>query len=166
MIIVSSCLVGINSRYDQKSNSHPQLIEEMSSGGLLPLCPEQLGGMPTPRIPCEVRGGTAGELLQQYHQEDGDSLVRVINRAGRDVTAQFVKGAEEVARLADFYGVRAAVLKARSPSCGCGRVYDGSFSRQLIEGNGVTAELLLQHGVTVITEEDYTPEWMEKMKAL
>ncbi|NPV89338.1 MAG: DUF523 domain-containing protein [Firmicutes bacterium] len=166
MIIVSACLVGINARYDQKSNSHPQLIEEMRRGGLLPLCPEQLGGLPTPRIPCEIRGGTAAELLWQHQQEDEDKPVRVVNRAGKDVTAQFVKGAEEVARLADFYGVKAAVLKARSPSCGCGKIYDGSFSHQVIDGYGVTAEALLQRGVTVITEEDYTSEWMERMKTL
>lgn len=167
MIIVSACLVGINSRYDHKSNSHPLLIQEMGRGGLLPLCPEQLGGLPTPRIPSEICGGTSRELLDQRRRSEEDDLtVKVINRAGKDVTAQFIKGAEEVARLVNLYGVKAAILKARSPSCGPGQVYDGSFKHQLTAGNGVTAELLQQQGVTVITDEELTPECLEKLRSL
>ena len=98
---------------------------------LIPVCPEQLGGLPTPR--------TASE-------RSGD---RVINQAGEDVTVQYQKGAEEALKMAKLYGCKRAILKERSPSCGCGIIYDGSFSRQTVPGNGVTAELLLNHGISV-----------------
>lgn len=166
MIIVSACLVGINCRYDQKSYLHPLLEQEMTRGCLLPLCPEQLGGLPTPRIPSEIQNGSARELLAERCKPDEERSVRVMNRAGKDVTSQFIKGSEEVARLAGIFHVKAAVLKARSPSCGCGRIYNGAFQHCLIDGNGVTAELLLQQGITVITDEDLTPEKLEELKSL
>ena len=101
---------------------------------LIPVCPEQLGGLPTPRIASERSGD------------------RVVNQAGEDVTAQYWKGAEAALKMAELYGCKKAILKERSPSCGCGAIYDGSFSRQTIPGNGVTAELLLNHGIVVLGE--------------
>lgn len=100
---------------------------------LIPVCPEQLGGLSTPR--------TASE-------RSGD---RVINQAGEDVTVQYQKGAEEALKMAKFYVVKEP-LKERSPSCGCGIIYDGSFSRRTVPGNGVTAELFLNHGISVFGE--------------
>ncbi|MDH7480069.1 MAG: DUF523 domain-containing protein, partial [Syntrophomonadaceae bacterium] len=87
-------------------------------------------------------------------------------RAGKNVTEQFLQGAREVARLAQVYGVKAAILKARSPSCGLGQVYDGSFTHRLVTGNGVTAELLHQHGVRIVTEEEINPELLAELKTL
>ena len=101
---------------------------------LIPVCPEQLGGMCTPRVPSE-------------RLDD-----RVVNRVGEDVTACFHRGAEEALRIAQMYGCRTAILKERSPSCGCGKIYDGSFSGSLTEGNGITAELLLRNGIRVCGE--------------
>lgn len=101
---------------------------------LIPVCPEQLGGLPTPRLPSERREGG------------------VFDRGGKDVTAQYRQGAEEVLRLARLYGCTHAVLKERSPSCGSGQIYDGSFSHVLVPGSGVAAELLAQNGITVLGE--------------
>ena len=107
---------------------------------LIPVCPEQLGGLPTPRVPAERQGS------------------RVISRSGQDVTAAYEKGAEEALRLYRLMRCDAAILKARSPSCGCGSIYDGSFSGILTAGNGVTAEKLLAHGARVYTEESFAAE--------
>lgn len=135
-ILVSACLLGIGCRYDGKEKSNEQVMKLLKNPDvvLVPVCPEQLGGLATPRI--------ASERL-------GD---RVVNRAGEDVTAQYRKGARETLKLAELYGCQKAILKERSPSCGCGVIYDGSFSRQTISGNGVTAELLLNRGITVLGE--------------
>lgn len=132
-ILVSACLLGVCCRYDGRGNPSQSVIDLLGRDDveLIPVCPEQLGGMPTPRLPSERR-------------ED-----RVINRAGEDVTECFHRGAEEALRLAKLYGCEAAILKERSPSCGCGRIYDGSFTGILTAGNGVTAELLLENGVKV-----------------
>ena len=105
---------------------------------MIPVCPEQLGGLSTPRIPSERRGE------------------RVVNRAGEDVTSQFIRGAEEALRIAKLYGCQVAVLKERSPSCGCGRIYDGTFSGKLTDGDGVTAELLRREGIKVYGESQVT----------
>ena len=102
---------------------------------LIPVCPEQLGGLPTPRIPAEIRGE------------------QVVNREGKDVTKAYKKGAEETARLFQLLNCDCAILKARSPSCGCGQVYDGSFSGALVPGDGMTARALKALGVPVTTEE-------------
>ena len=100
---------------------------------LVPVCPEQLGGLPTPRPPAERRGG------------------RVVTQSG-DVTEQYLRGAEETLKLCKLLGCEAAVLKERSPSCGRGQVYDGTFSGTLTAGDGVTAELLAAHGILVYGE--------------
>ena len=110
MILVSACLLGCACRYDGQSKPHP-LAQELAKRGLaVPVCPEQLGGLPTPRNPSERRGE------------------RVVMNDGRDVTAEYRRGAEETLRLARLYGCTAAVLKEKSPSCGCGRVYDGTHA--------------------------------------
>ena len=131
MILVSACLAGFRCRYDGAAKQSDRIQKLVSEGKAIPVCPEVLGGLPTPRCPAERRG------------------LRVITREGKDVTAAFQLGAEETLRLARLYGADRAILKARSPSCGCGRVYDGSFSGKLTGGYGITAELLLKNGVTV-----------------
>ena len=133
-LLVSACLLGLPCRYDGASKPAPQVLELMAEHRLIPVCPEQLGELPTPRPPAECRG------------------CRVINRAGRDVTAEYVRGAESALELARLYGCRGAILKERSPSCGCGYIYDGSFSGTLVPGDGVTARLLKAHGIPVTGE--------------
>lgn len=133
---MSACLLGTTCRYDGRGNENSEVTALLQREDLclIPVCPEQLGGLPTPRIPSERRSNL------------------VINRAGEDVTAYFCRGAEQALRIAKLYGCEIAVLKERSPSCGCGWIYDGTFSGILTDGDGITAELLLQNGITVVGE--------------
>lgn len=133
-ILVSACLLDCPCRYDGTAKADPRVLALMERHTLIPVCPEQLGGLPTPRLPSERREGG------------------VFDRGGKDVTAQYRQGAEEVLRLARLYGCTHAVLKERSPSCGSGQIYDGSFSHVLVPGSGVAAELLAQNGITVLGE--------------
>ena len=135
-ILVSACLLGICCRYDGRGNPNEAVISLLKHDDitLIPVCPEQLGGLPTPRIPSE----RCGE--------------EVMNRAGENVTLQFIRGAEVALNVAKLYGCTTAILKERSPSCGCGKIYDGSFSGTLIDGDGVTAELLRREGIAVFGE--------------
>lgn len=132
MILVSACLAGCPCRYDGKANPREDIIALVKAGEALPLCPEQLGGLCTPRIPCE-------------RDEEG----RILCRDGSDKTASFRHGAEAVLELCRLYGIRKAILKARSPSCGVGVIYDGTFSGMLREGNGLCAQLLMENGIEV-----------------
>lgn len=133
-LLVSACLLGCSCRYDGVSRAHPLAEQLAERYELVPVCPEQMGGLPTPRPPAERRGE------------------RVVTRAGDDVTAQYRRGAEEALRLCRLLGCEAAVLKERSPSCGHGEIYDGTFSRTLVPRDGTAAELLEDHGVPVYGE--------------
>lgn len=135
-MLVSACLMGINCKYSGGSNLCPELFALQEAYQLIPVCPEQLGGLPTPRPPAECR-------------EDS-----VVNNEGMDVTAQFQRGAAEALKVGQLFGCRAAILKTRSPSCGCGLIYDGSFTGTKIPGDGITAKLLMQHGYTIYSEEN------------
>ena len=135
-ILVSACLLGEPCRYDGTGKLEPALEELRARGHtLIPVCPEVLGGLPTPRPPAE-------------RQPDG----RVVTREGGDVTAEYRAGAEKALALARAHGCTCAVLKERSPSCGRGNIYDGTFSRTLVPGSGVTAQLLEEHGIAVYGE--------------
>ena len=133
-LLVSACLLGENCRYSGGNNYCPAAAALGERYELIPVCPEVLGGLPTPR-PCAERVGE-----------------RVINRAGEDVTAAFRLGAERVLETALAQGITRAVLKERSPSCGSGQIYDGAFTGRVIPGQGVTAELLSDRGVAVYGE--------------
>ena len=133
-LLVSACLLGTPCRYDGQSKTDARVLALAERYELIPVCPEQLGGLPTPRVPSERRGGS------------------VVTADGRDVTAHYRRGAEEALAICRAQGCCAAVLKEKSPSCGCGRIYDGSFSRRLTDGDGVTAELLKKNGVRVYGE--------------
>ena len=135
-ILVSACLLGCPCRYDGQSKPHPAVLALMEEHTLIPVCPEQMGGLATPRPPAERQG--AG----------------VFTQAGTDVTGQYRRGAEEALRLARLYGCDCAVLKEKSPSCGSGQIYDGSFSRKLTAGDGVTAQLLKENGIAVYGESE------------
>ena len=135
-ILVSACLLGCPCRYDGKSKPNAAVLSLMAEHTLIPICPEQMGGLATPRLPAECKNGG------------------VFTQAGTDVTAQYRRGAEEALRLATLYGCTCAILKERSPSCGSGQIYDGSFSHTLISGDGVTAQLLKESGITVLGESE------------
>ena len=137
-LLVSACLLGFDCKYSGGNNALPVETLEMlrMKYRLIPVCPEVMGGLPTPRIPSERRGE------------------RVVTRDGRDVTAEYEKGAELALRLAERYGCRAALLKSRSPSCGSGEIYDGSFTGALIPGSGVTAEKLILQKMVIYSEKE------------
>ncbi len=135
-ILVSRCLLGESCRYDGGSNASAAVMRLSSEYNVIPICPECDGGLPTPRTPSERCG------------------CRVLMRDGRDVTAAFERGAVRALALARAHAIAFAVLKARSPSCGKGEIYDGTFTHTLTEGDGVTAELLLREGYQVFTEKE------------
>ena len=132
MMIVSACLAGLPCRYDGKARSCAEVMELVRAGKAIPLCPEQLGGLPTPRPPCEILAG------------------RVVDRNGADRTEAYRRGADAVLAAAKAYGATQALLQNRSPSCGTGWIYDGTFSKTLVQGDGITARLLAENGIQVI----------------
>lgn len=144
--LASACLLGIECRWDGRSKPCDKLIEMMKEGKLIPICPEQLSGFSTPRIPCEVVNG------------DGEGVAigknKVINKNGDDVTANFVKGAEQSLKIAKMVGATEFIGANKSPSCGKGMTYDGSFSGKLVKGNGVTAALFEKNGIKVTNVND------------
>lgn len=137
-ILISACLLGENCKYSGGNNYHPA-VEALREGyELIPVCPERMGGLPTPRVPAERAGD------------------RVINRDGADVTDAFRLGAEKALETARTLGISKAVFQVRSPSCGSGTIYDGTFTGTLTAGKGVTAELLEANGVRVYDIEEFS----------
>jgi uncharacterized protein YbbK (DUF523 family) len=137
MILVSACLAGFNCRYDGGNKANVKIIQLVKEGKAIPVCPEQLGGLMTPRPAAEQTA-------------DG----RVLTANGEDLTAAFEQGARKVLVLCQQYGCTQAILRAKSPSCGAGKIYDGTFTDRLTDGYGVTAKLLKDNGIEVISEED------------
>jgi uncharacterized protein YbbK (DUF523 family) len=133
MILVSACLVGVNCRYDGKASMDSELLDLFVRGEAIPVCPEVMGGLPTPRIPAE----RVGEL--------------VIDKEGNDVTKEFRLGAEKTLEMALTHKIEKAILKSKSPSCGMKVIYDGTHTRLLTEGNGMTTDLLLENDIIVET---------------
>jgi uncharacterized protein YbbK (DUF523 family) len=136
MIIVSACLAGVHCRYDGESKPCAAVIRLVAEGKAVPVCPEQMGGLTTPRLPAEQIGD------------------KVFQKDGADVTSEFNRGAQEALKIARLVGANTAILKARSPSCGSGKIYDGSFTGRLVDGDGVFADLCKKNGIIVKTEED------------
>ena len=135
-ILVSACLLGAACKYSGGDNLCPQVAAMAQDHALISVCPEQLGGLPTPRTPAERQGD------------------RVVTKDGRDVTEAYLRGAQEALKLAKLFGCDTAILKARSPSCGSRAIYDGSFTGTVVPGDGVTAELLQASGIRVLTETE------------
>ncbi len=133
-ILVSACLLGENCKYDGNNNFNKNVLKLKEYFNIIPVCPEVFGGLPIPRTPSEVCGN------------------RVVTSDGADVTAAFADGAERTLYIAQEKNCPAALLKERSPSCGCGRIYDGSFTSNLVDGNGITAELLIKNDIRVFGE--------------
>jgi uncharacterized protein YbbK (DUF523 family) len=139
-VLVSACLLGVNCRYDGGNCLNVETIRRAGSRWIVPVCPEQLGGLPTPRAPADIVAGEGGDVL------DGRS--RVLTDDGTDITPQFIRGAHEVLRIARLLGADKAILKQRSPSCGCGQICrDG----RIFTGDGVTAALLRREGIQVFS---------------
>lgn len=136
MRLCSACLLGVRCRWNGQSKLSEKIIALSKKEVLIPVCPEQLGGLPTPRAPSEQRGD------------------RIFTSDRRDVTEQFRKGAEEVLHIAKTLEIKEAIMKQKSPSCGCGKIPDGNFSDKLIAGDGITTALLKKNGIKVISEGD------------
>ncbi len=136
MILISACLAGVNCRYDGENCYNEKIMELVKNGEAILVCPEQLGGLSTPRVPAEIING------------------KVITKDGIDVTEEYKKGATEVLKLAKCLNINKAIFKSKSPSCGCGIIYDGTFSGNKVNGNGITTQVLLDNGINVITEKD------------
>lgn len=153
MIIISACLCGVNCKYNGKNNLKDGVEKLLKEGMLIPVCPEQLGGMETPREPHEIVESTALEVLR------GNG--KVLSITGKDSTDKFIKGAYETLRIAKDLGVTEAILKSNSPSCGFGTVYDGNFSGKKIKGNGITSELLKRENIKIYNEK-YIEKLLEK----
>ncbi|WIV11397.1 DUF523 domain-containing protein [Proteiniborus sp. MB09-C3] len=141
MYLISACLAGINCKYNGRNNLEPKIVKLIEEKKAILVCPEQLGGLTTPRLPSEI-----------IYDENGNR--KVVNIEGKDLTKEFLKGAEETLKIAKLTGAKEAILKAKSPSCGKGKIYDGQFKKILVEGNGITTDLLEKYGIKVYTEED------------
>lgn len=135
-VLVSACLLGLNCKYDGKNNRNEKVLEYIKDKEVIPVCPEIFGGLQTPRIPSEIVGD------------------KVLNREKIDVTKEYQKGAEETLYLAKLFNVKKALLKESSPSCGSNTIYDGTFSKNKKEGMGITAQLLKENGIEIISEKE------------
>lgn len=135
-ILVSACLLGVDCKYSGGNNYNEKVLEYIKDYEVIPVCPEIMGGLSTPRPP--------SERIEN----------KVLNNQGIDVTNEYAKGANETLKLAKLFNVKKALLKAKSPSCGKGKIYDGTFTSTLIDGNGVTVDLLESNNIEVITEQD------------
>lgn len=138
MYLISACLAGVDCKYNGRSNENEKVVQIVKSGEAILVCPEQLGGLSTPRPPSEI-------II-------ADGNVKVISKDGEDFTKEFLKGAEETLKIAKMMNIKKAILKSKSPSCGLGKIYDGSFSNTLICGDGLTTRLLKENGIEVFDE--------------
>ena len=140
MILVSACLVGINCKYSGGNNYNQKIFDLVKEGKAIPICPEQLGGLNTPRKPVELKVING----KRY----------AIDNEGNDFTENFERGALEVLNLAKNLNISKAILQPRSPSCGVNKIYSGNFDNKLVDGNGILAELLKQNGIDVLTPNE------------
>lgn len=155
MYLVSACLCGVNCKYNGKNNLNADCLRLLENNEALLICPEQLGGLSTPREPSEIQ-----EIVGEKENK------KVITRSGDDVTEKFVKGAEEVLRIAKKSNIHAAILKEGSPSCGCNYIYDGNFSGNKIKGEGITCSMLKKAGIDVISDEEFSKKTKEDNKLI
>ena len=146
MKLISACLLGIKCQWNGEAKKNKKAMELLKKEILLPVCPEQLGGLSTPRACQEIQGGSGKEVLEKK--------AKVINEEGEDVTEKFIKGAEETLKIAHLFQVNEFIGKSFSPSCSCSKIYDGSFSEKSVKGFGVAAELLMRNGIKIRGDED------------
>jgi len=143
LILVSACLAGINCRWDGGSCLDKKINNLVSQGKAIPVCPEELGGLSTPRLPSEIWQGNGQGVIK--------NKTKVIDKEGKAVTVEFIKGAKKVLAIAKKKGIKRAVFKNKSAACGCGLIYDGTFSGKLQKGDGITTALLKENGIEVIS---------------
>lgn len=141
MILISACLAGVNCKYSGDNNYNEKVANLLKRGDVILICPEQMGGLPTPRLGAEIV------------EKDGKRYVYM--KDGTDVTEQFERGANEVLEIAKKVNATKAILKSRSPSCGVDIIYDGTFTKTKIDGDGITAKLLRDNGIEVISSDDF-----------
>lgn len=142
-ILVSACLVGVNCKYNGGNNLNLEILKLVQEGKAILVCPEQLGGLSTPRKPSEIVGKVSS---------------KVVASDGTDVTEEYQKGAYETLKIANLYQVKKAILKSKSPSCGNTTIYDGTFTHTLTGGEGITTKLLRENGIEVVNEDEYVKE--------
>ncbi len=147
MLLVSACLAGVKCKYNAGDNYNESVARLVKKGKAVLVCPEQLGGLSTPREPAEILQSSGRNVLLDE--------AKVITESGQDVTRAFLKGAEETLKIAELVGAKGAILKEGSPSCGSSLIYDGSFKSRKKSGEGVTAALLKIKGYAVCSEEDF-----------
>ncbi len=141
MVAISACLTGVKCRYNGTSSFNSELMEK-AFDSFFAVCPEVLAGLETPRVPCEIFGGSGEDVLF--------GTAKVVTKDGEDLTEKFIAGSKKALDLCVQKGVQKAYLQAKSPSCGCGKIYDGSFQGNVVYGNGVFVALLLQAGIEVV----------------
>lgn len=139
MILVSACLAGVKCAWDGENRLNPEIKKMVDEGLAVAVCPEVAGGRAVPRTKTEIRGGIGKDVLE--------GKARVYDEYGADVTQEFLKGAYEALGMVKKFNIKEAILKSKSPSCGIGKIYDGSFNGRLISGDGVTTALLKNKGV-------------------
>ncbi|HEX9697659.1 MAG TPA: DUF523 domain-containing protein [Actinomycetota bacterium] len=145
-MLLSACLAGVECTYKGEGKPRGWAIDLVAQGRAVPVCPEVAGGLPIPRAEAEIHGGDGFDVL--------DGRARVLDANGSDVTDAYLMGARIAVAAGRRSGATLAVLKARSPSCGCGAIYDGTFTEHLRDGDGVAAAMLAREGVTVVSDED------------
>lgn len=143
MYLISACLIGVNCRYDGKSVPNEELKQLFQKGKAIAICPEVLGGLKTPRECCEI-------------VQDSNGAKYVISESNKDFTSEYALGAKKALEICKAVGIKTAILKSKSPSCGYGKIYDGSFSKKMIEGNGLTADLLEKNQIKILNEMNWT----------
>ncbi|MEG0152878.1 MAG: DUF523 domain-containing protein [Niameybacter sp.] len=141
MYIVSACLAGVKCRYDGRDNTCEKVVKLVEEGKAISVCPEVFGELPIPRKPCEI-------------VKDADGLEKVLSETGEEYTSEFIIGAEKTLEIARVLNAQVAILKAKSPSCGCGKIYDGNFNGTLVDGDGLTTRLLKKNNIKVYTEKE------------
>ncbi len=146
MYLISSCLCGINCKYNGSNNVNEECVKLLNEGKAVLVCPEQLGGLSTPRVPAEIKGTAEGILYDNN---------KVFTKDNKDVTTEFLKGAMETLHIAKLSNIKIAILKDGSPSCGVNYIYDGSFTGKKVCGKGITATILEENGIEVISEIDF-----------
>ena len=145
-VVVSACLAGVACTYAAEAKTRRWAVDLVASGRAVLVCPEVAGGLPIPRPEAEIHGGEGADVIE--------GRARVVSVDGEDVTENYLRGAQIAVDAARRSGATTAILKARSPSCGCGRIYDGSFGGTLRDGDGVAAAALKREGLDVLTDED------------
>ncbi len=151
MIVVSACIAGVSCRYDGTSRLQENILKLVAQRKAIPLCPEMLGGRKVPREPVEIINGTGEDVL--------DRKAFVKDKHGNDVTEEILQGVKEFVLTVERLGVKMVILKTKSPTCGYGKIYDGTFNNILKDGNGVLAAALKRKGITIYTEENFMEDY-------